>query len=61
MKVLMIATQEVVECNASYGARLIEQGKAVIQPDEENAQEATPCEAAEQAAETDTGKRSKKR
>jgi hypothetical protein len=32
MKVIMIATGEIAEVNESYGARLIEQGKAVMAP-----------------------------
>ncbi len=32
MKVIMIATGGIVEVNESYGARLMEQGKAVIAP-----------------------------
>ena len=35
MKVLLLKEKETFECNESYGARLIEQGKAILLPPEE--------------------------
>ena len=51
MKVLILSNQTVEEVNDSYGARLIEQGKAVIPPTDEpqEAQEMPAEEAAEEA------------
>lgn len=37
MKVLLIETEEVVEVNAAYGVRLIEQGKALTVKPEKKA------------------------
>ena len=33
MKVKLLKTGETIDCNGSYGARLIEQGKAVTAPE----------------------------
>lgn len=39
MKVLLIETEEVVEVNAAYGVRLIEQGKALtVKPEKRQRQ-----------------------
>lgn len=60
MKVLMLSTKKVAECNDSYGTRLIEQGKAVIHVEAKKAAEAAPCAAVEEAPAEET-KRGKKR
>lgn len=44
MKVLILSNQTVEEVNDSYGARLIEQGKAVIPPQAEEKAEEKPAE-----------------
>lgn len=44
MKVLILSNQTVEEVNDSYGARLIEQGKAVIPPQAEEKAEEQPAE-----------------
>ena len=51
MKVLELHSKTVIVVNDSYGARMIEQGKAVIPPKDEpqEAQEMPAVEAAEEA------------
>lgn len=60
MKVLILSNQTILEVNDSYGARLIEQGKAVIPPKAKEQAAEKPAEepAEEMPAEAPTkGKR----
>lgn len=60
MKVLILSNQTILEVNDSYGARLIEQGKAVIPPKAKEKAAEKPAEepAEEMPAEAPTkGKR----
>ena len=47
MRVSIIATNKVVEVNNSYGARLIEQGRAVLAPAVKNSAPKAPKENSE--------------
>lgn len=51
MKVLELKTREVIKVNDSYGARLIEQGRAVLVPKVEKAESADMHAEAENAHE----------
>ena len=62
MKVLLLRENETFECNESYGARLIEQGKAILLPPEEEKPVPAPkkAEPAEEKSEKNKGKKTGK-
>ena len=59
MKVLELRSNTVIDVNDSYGARMIEQGKAVI-PSKDEPQEAQEMPAEEAAAEAEAPARETK-
>lgn len=61
MKVLILSSQTVEEVNDSYGARLIEQGKAVIPPQAEEKAEEKPAENPAEEAPTEAPAKGKRK
>lgn len=61
MKVLILSNQTVEEVNDSYGARLIEQGKAVIPPQAEEKAEEKPAESPAEEAPTEAPAKGKRK
>lgn len=61
MKVLELSSQTVLTVNDSYGARMIEQGKAVIPPKDEPKEEPAQDMPAEEEAPAKEAKGAKKK